>query len=747
VPPARADRVNRQIAALPQWETVGRGRPVVTSVRSGGRWLLTVPIAFQSGPFLTEFERPIVVEGRLPDPDRAEEVLVNEPFADALGLHAGDTFELRTVTPGGLPAASIGQLTRDPKGETLTMKVATVARRPADLDRETEAVAVTDVFGTSSWFIVLGPAFAERFEGRIATYGAAVQGRARPGQGEELAGAISDIGEPAVEVVQGNESEEAIAAVNRAVDFETRSLLLFAVVAAVTGVALVGQVLARQALLDLDGDLVLRSAGLRRPERAGVAVVRATVVALAGAAGAAALAIAASSQFPIGIAGRAELDPGVDVDLRVIGLGAALLVLAVVGWVAAVAWWATGERAGTAETRPPRRSSASTLAAGAGAPVTAVAGIRMAFERGRGRTAVPVVGAAIASTAGVVALSAVLVFSASLDHLVGTPDLQGWTWDATVGNLNDLEVVGEAEQALRANERVDAFVGFSSGPLVVDGHGTQAGALGRREGDAGPVAIDGRLPDANQEIALGRQTLADLNKKIGDSVQVAAAPNAPATEARIVGTLVLPTTLDEQLTLDEGALMTGDGLEAVYENPEGWIPNTFLVDFTDGTTTADGTASLRRDFPETVGTFRFAGDVRNLRRVQRLPRLLALLVGLLALGTLANVLVTSVRRHRRDLATFAALGFRRRQLGATVAWQATSFALVALVLGIPVGVAAGRSVWRLMMDSIGLEVGTSVPLTLLALVAIGAVVAANVVAFLPARSAARTHPAEILHTE
>jgi ABC-type lipoprotein release transport system permease subunit len=394
-------------------------------------------------------------------------------------------------------------------------------------------------------------------------------------------------------------------------------------------------------------------------------------------------------------------------------------------------------------------SSAGALAAGAGAPVSAVAGIRMAFERGRGRTAVPVVGAAIAATAGVAALSAILVFSTSLDHLVETPELQGWSWDATVGNLNRLDVVEQAEAALRANESVDAFVGFSSGPLVVDGHDVYAGAIGRGEGDAGPVTIDGRLPATKEEIALGRQTLADLDKQIGDTVVMAAAADAPATTARIVGTLVLPATLDEQLTLDQGALLTGEGLEAVHENPnpEGYVPNTLLVDFTDGTTVAEGAASLRRDFPETVGTFRFADDVANLQRVQRLPRFLALLVGLLGVGTLANVLVTSVRRHRRDLATFAALGFRRRQLGATVAWQATSFALLALVVGIPLGVAAGRAVWRLMMDSIGVEAGPSFALAVLVMVVAGTLVAANVVAFLPARSAARTHPAEILRAE
>ena len=53
----------------------------------------------------------------------------------------------------------------------------------------------------------------------------------------------------------------------------------------------------------------------------------------------------------------------------------------------------------------------------------------------------------------------------------------------------------------------------------------------------------------------------------------------------------------------------------------------------------------------------------------------ALLGGAVALSALASLMVAStaaVRRRRRDLALLKALGFTRRQVSATIAWQATS---------------------------------------------------------------------------
>jgi len=100
-------------------------------------------------------------------------------------------------------------------------------------------------------------------------------------------------------------------------------------------------------------------------------------------------------------------------------------------------------------------------------------------------------------------------------------------------------------------------------------------------------------------------------------------------------------------------------------------------------------------------------------------------VALLAVGTVAHALVGSVRR---DMAILKALGFVRGQVSAMVAWQATTFALVALLAGLPLGVAAGR--WGLAADrraTRGRLPPVWLPLPMLAIAA-GTVVAANLLA-------------------
>ena len=109
--------------------------------------------------------------------------------------------------------------------------------------------------------------------------------------------------------------------------------------------------------------------------------------------------------------------------------------------------------------------------------------------------------------------------------------------------------------------------------------------------------------------------------------------------------------------------------------------------------------------------------------------------------------MSSVRRRRRELALLKTIGFNRRQLGATVAWQATILATVGLVLGIPAGLLAGRAVWRLVADGLGVSTTTTVPVPALILTALGAFVLVNLIAFFPARAAARTPPAIALRSE
>jgi ABC-type lipoprotein release transport system permease subunit len=109
--------------------------------------------------------------------------------------------------------------------------------------------------------------------------------------------------------------------------------------------------------------------------------------------------------------------------------------------------------------------------------------------------------------------------------------------------------------------------------------------------------------------------------------------------------------------------------------------------------------------------------------------------------------VTAVRRRRRELAQLKTIGFGRRQVSATVAWQATTLAFVGLAVGIPSGLLLGRFVWQRVADDLGVEtVSTISGLGLIATI-VGALALVNLIAFVPARSAARTRPAVALRSE
>ena len=85
-------------------------------------------------------------------------------------------------------------------------------------------------------------------------------------------------------------------------------------------------------------------------------------------------------------------------------------------------------------------------------------------------------------------------------------------------------------------------------------------------------------------------------------------------------------------------------------------------------------ARLKREFPGVVLPAVPPPEVREVQGVNDLPLALAAVLTLLAVGTIAQTLVTSVRRRRRDLAILKAVGFVGLQVRASVAWQATAIA-------------------------------------------------------------------------
>jgi predicted lysophospholipase L1 biosynthesis ABC-type transport system permease subunit len=62
------------------------------------------------------------------------------------------------------------------------------------------------------------------------------------------------------------------------------------------------------------------------------------------------------------------------------------------------------------------------------------------------------------------------------------------------------------------------------------------------------------------------------------------------------------------------------------------------------------------------------------------------------------------------VAVLRAIGFARSQISATVAWQATTTAVIALAVGLPLGVGAARWAWQVVADGIGTPAAAVTPL-------------------------------------
>jgi putative ABC transport system permease protein len=199
----------------------------------------------------------------------------------------------------------------------------------------------------------------------------------------------------------------------------------------------------------------------------------------------------------------------------------------------------------------------------------------------------------------------------------------------------------------------------------------------------------------------------------------------------------------------DGGVLTLDGLRRLDPDRNSGY-GVFYVRYAPGADPAAALRSLQRSASGAeldVMVPKPPSDVENLGRVGSLPGVLAGLLALLAASTLAHLLATSVRRRRRDLAVLKTLGFVRGQVRATVAWQATGFAVLAVVAGIPLGVAAGRWAWVLVNQGLHSLAGPVTPTLAVLTIVPATMLVANLVAALPASSAAATRPAVVLRSE
>jgi ABC-type antimicrobial peptide transport system permease subunit len=134
----------------------------------------------------------------------------------------------------------------------------------------------------------------------------------------------------------------------------------------------------------------------------------------------------------------------------------------------------------------------------------------------------------------------------------------------------------------------------------------------------------------------------------------------------------------------------------------------------------------------------------NFGEAVNFPLIFGVMLAVFGAATLAHLLVVSVSRRRREVGLLKVLGFVNRQVVSTVSWQATTLALVGVVVGVPLGLVVGRTVWNTFANNLGVVPVAVVPVLLTAAITAGVLVSANVIAIAPALVATRSKPGDLL---
>jgi putative ABC transport system permease protein len=140
-------------------------------------------------------------------------------------------------------------------------------------------------------------------------------------------------------------------------------------------------------------------------------------------------------------------------------------------------------------------------------------------------------------------------------------------------------------------------------------------------------------------------------------------------------------------------------------------------------------------------------DVLSYQHLERMPVLLAGLLVLLGAATTVHLLVTGVRRRRKELGLLKAIGCTVRQILTVVLTQASTLVLVTLLVAIPLGVIAGRLAWTATAHWLGVAAPAVLPFGTVIIVIVVAIAAGNLAAFWPGLSAGRVRAAVALRSE
>jgi hypothetical protein len=688
-----------------------------------------------------------LVSGRAPDPAAPDQVLASLSLQRDNGVQVGTVIHVPFFSPSQARAAnSVSGLPPAPRGPTVALQVVGIAASEFDFPSGT----------TPSYELFTTPAFTRQLIPHTATgveYAVRLQhGASDLPRFDTEANALGR----SVEGVGNNDGQ--VESVEASIHPQGVGWYILALLAALVGVAVIGQALARQSSAERDGYATLSALGAGRRQLVMLGVARNLLVGLVGAVGAVILATALSPLAPVGEARLAEPVTGISFDALVLLLGSLAIVVVVVAlgmWPAmrATRGMRTDNRG--AVIHP---SSVVVHLAAAGAPPSALIGVRNALQRRGLGTNVPIGTAYLGTVLAVAVLCGTSVFGASLSNLTATPSLYGDAYQLSfqvIPGLPDPGLVSSIEH----NGNVDGITRVVATQVSIEK--TTVGTLAVQS-LRGPVLLStvaGNLPRGDGEIGLGAATMRQFHAHVGSLLGVGVTGPSGAKHTmpfRVVSTIPLPVVAGfaglgngavvplagyEDAACPPGAdqarcrrgvasASLGSILTRVVPGAKGQSAVTHLLDSEQSVAVLPITPTALINFGEAVD----------------FPLIFGAIVAVFGAATLLHLLVVSVSRRRREIGLLKVLGFVNSQVVWAVSWQATTLAVVGILLGVPIGLIAGRATWNLFASHLGVVPLSIVPVGLIAVLAVGVIVVANVLAVGPALAATRSKAGKLAET-
>lgn len=729
-------RFAQQVSRLPHVEQ--SGQLVVWAASIAGSHGETPIVAAADGGFGERVDQSVLVSGRRAR--GAHEIVVSQNVAHPRGYRVGSKIRLVTYAPDQLDALRGSQsaaATPSAHGPVFTLRVVGIDRRVGDLSTQGERTGI----------LYVGNDVYRTYHDRVLAFAGIVRVRL---DDDDLAGFTRRFNT----IARGHNTAFDtggldVGGVEDSLDVLAAGLFVFAVIGALGTLVTLAIVLARWSAswgrdqpveLALGQESAARVAGIALPLLPGLAL---------GSVGAAVLAAVGSRWMPIGAARAVDTHPGFDIDLAVLGGG--MLAITLIGGLLALttAWWASRrsrwDQGNTG--RVPRTRLLAALNRWQ-IPVPAVLGSRMALDPGRGPNAVAGRTAIVACALGTAGIVAALVVGASLTHLGDQPTRWSYRYDEIVEGGGGLEhppddpSCSPVRTALSGVKEIAAIANMCQTSVTIGGATVNAIGLGPVRGTIRPLILRGHAPVGRTDVALGEKTLSRIGRSIGDTVEIAG--ETGKVRGHIVGTTILPTpNSHDTVTLADGAFMRADTLAKLGA---GSFPQ-LVIRWRSDADIARGRAKVKQITGQRVIAPVRPPEVNRLLQVDDLPGVLAAFLGLLALLGIGHAVVTNATRRRRELALVQTLGLRTRQISETISAHAFTLAGLGVLIGVPIGVVAGRATWAGIAHGVGVAADATIPWRALGVMVLAVIVAVLLVTSIPARRAGRAHPAVALRSE